>query len=215
MKKILFTENQIRRYPLYLDYLNSKDFKDQTYISNSEFSKILNINTEVVKKDLALISQNKGKPKVGRKISELKKDLEDFMNFKFSNNAILIGAGQLGKALLNFNDFKNFGLNIIAAFDINPLLYEIDINGINVYPLDKLQQVIKEKNVTVVILTVPKQAAQEIVNLLNKTKIEAIWNFSLFSLNVKKEIIVVNASIMSSYMLLKNNLYIKKMERKK
>ena len=215
MKRNKLSQNQVQRYPLYLDYLRSINFDDNTYISNREFANVLKLNIEVVKKDLAAISSEKGLPRIGRKVSVLINDLMKIVGVKEELNAVLIGAGHLGKALLNFDDFKKNGLNIVTAFDVNPLLYEVDINGINVYPLKELKDYVDKNNISVAILTVPNNHAQEVVDILNQTKIEAIWNFATIAINVNSNIVVSNMSMASSYANLYHQLILKRKERLK
>lgn len=215
MTRKFISKNQIKRYPLYLNYLKSLNFNDDDYISNKQISDALNINLEVVKKDLAAISSNKGLPRIGRKITSLIDDLEQFIGIKSTLNAVLIGAGHLGKALLNFDEFRASGLNIIAAFDINPLLYEIDINGINVYSMNKMEEFINKNEVSIAILTTPSSVAQSIVDRLDKTCIRAIWNFAPVNLVSKNNIIIETTLLSQSYANIYHQLILNQKRRGK
>lgn len=215
MTRKFISKNQINRYPIYLNYLKSLSFSNEDFISNKQISNALNINLEVVKKDLAAISSNKGLPRIGRKVIDLIDDIEKFIGIKNTLNAILIGAGHLGKALLNFDEFKSTGLNIVGAFDVNPLLYEIDINGVNVYPMEKIEDFIEKHDVSIAILTIPSSVAQDIVNRLEKTDIKAIWNFAPVNLVSKNDIIIETTLLSQSYANIYHQLILNQKRRGK
>ena len=140
---------------------------------------------------------------------------DDSYGIKNTLNAILIGAGHLGKALLNFDEFKSTGLNIVGAFDVNPLLYEIDINGVNVYPMERIEDFIEKHDVSIAILTIPSSVVQDIVNRLEKTDIKAIWNFAPVNLVSKTDIIIETTLLSQSYANIYHRLILNQKRRGK
>lgn len=110
------SKKTLARLPLYLGYLREQKGGDQPYISATTIADALGLNQVQVRKDLALISSG-GKPKVGYRISELEADIERFLGYDNINSAVIVGAGHLGKALMSYVGFKQYGLEIIAAFD--------------------------------------------------------------------------------------------------
>ncbi|MEG0529355.1 MAG: redox-sensing transcriptional repressor Rex [Bacilli bacterium] len=207
-KKDLLSHNCITRLPLYLNYLKSLDYDDLTLVSTQSIATGLNINAEVVKKDIAAISSEKGMPRKGRSVVLLVKDLEKFLGAGCQINAVLIGTGHLGKALLNYDGFSEYGLNIIAAFDSDPRCREIDVCGINVYSMSLLDNIIKDKHAEIGIITVPSHAAQSVAEKLVQAGIKAIWNFAPINLNLDPSIIVANVNMASSLAVLSHQLYL-------
>ena len=148
----------LRRLPYYLKYLENYDEND--FISASKIASSLELSEIQVRKDLALISKAEGIPNKGFKVYDLMEGLKDFLGYNNPKDAILIGAGNLGKALLAYNGFNEYGLNIVVAFDKDKSLIGREINGKKVFSIDKLQDIAKRLNVHLAILTVPDDAAQ-------------------------------------------------------
>lgn len=201
------TPNQMKRYPLYLNYLLSLNYNSETVISNRMISEALGINIEVVKKDIALITDEKGCPRVGRRVSTLVTDLKEILGHNASISAVLVGVGSLGKALLNYDGFKKIGLDIKAAFDVVPMLFEIDINGIVVYPIEQLGKYCRENNIRVGVITTNMESAQGVATSLIDAGVEGIWNFAPVHLKVKKGVVLENMHIENGFSNLYYNLY--------
>ena len=130
------SKNQIRRYPIYLDYLKRKQAEGVVYISSPQIADSLNLSEEQVRKDLNFVSRNFGKPKVGREIKLLIFDIEEFLGYRDSQRAVLVGAGHLGIALMAYEGFLHYGLDIVCAFDndinkIDCIFYNKSIYSIN------------------------------------------------------------------------------------
>jgi len=194
----------LRRMPYYLKYLSS--FSESDYISSSKIAKNLELNEIQVRKDLALISKSKGIPNKGFKVCDLIEGLKDFLGYHNSKDAILIGVGNLGKALLSYNGFEEYGLNIVMAFDNNKDLIGKEINSKKVFSMDNLEELTRRLNIHLAILTVPDEAAQEVADLLNKCDILAIWNFTSVHIKVNKDILVKEENLASSLSELSNYL---------
>lgn len=189
------TRNRMSRYPLYLKYLILKKNSNQQTISPTDIALDLKISKESVRKDFQVISKENGLPKVGRKVDHLIRDIENFLGYHKKTKAILIGAGNLGKAILSYKGFDDYGIEIVAAFDSSIKVIGKKINNIQVYSIDEIT---KFKDIGVAIISVPKDSAQEIADLVVKNGIKAIYNFSPIYLVVEDGVIVETVDIASS-----------------
>lgn len=158
-----------------------------------------------VRKDLAAVS-DKGRPKIGYDTSELISDIEDRLGCTNSNDAVLIGAGKLGRALLSYKGFAEYGLNIVSAFDSDKSRCGTDENGKTVLPMEKLTDFCKRLNIRIGIITVPGSCAQEICDKLVSCGIKAIWNFAPVHLNAPEGVLVKNENMAASLALLSRHL---------
>ncbi len=206
MKGKNVSKNQLRRLPIYLTYLKSKCNEGVLYISSPQIALGLGLSEEQVRKDLALVSRSNGKPKTGRNISVLISDIEEYLGYKNTNNAILVGAGHLGSALFTYQGFAKYGLDIIAAFDNNPEKIGTTVLGKHIYSLDSIEEVCKELEVAIGIITVPAEAAQEVCNRLVSIGVKAIWNFAPITLEVDSDVIIQNENMASSLAVLSSKL---------
>src|SRR5574344_629997 len=142
MKNKTLTRNQLRRLPDYLNLLKNLAGEGVKYISCQTIADCLNLNQEQVRKDIALISTIDGIPNRGRDINLLIKDIETILGYDDTHNAILVGVGNLGSALLNFNGFEQYGLKIVAAFDGNSNVIGKRMNNIPVYSITKIEDIL-------------------------------------------------------------------------
>lgn len=172
-------------------------------ISATTIAEALQLNDVQVRKDLASVSSS-GKPKVGYNVKDLIAELEAFLGYNDIDNAVIVGAGSLGKALLNYSGFKAYGLNIIAAFDLCE--EPTEFQGKTVFPIAQLESFCRKVNIHIGIITVPASSAQEICDLLVNSGIRAIWNFAPVHLVVPDGILVQNENMASSLALLSNHL---------
>lgn len=195
----------LRRMPYYLKYLDS--YIDDEYISASKIAIDHDLNEIQVRKDLALISKARGIPNKGFKVIDLKDGIKDFLGYHNSKDAILIGVGNLGKALLSYGGFMEYGLNIVAAFDNNEKIIGKEINSKKIYSIDKLKSLTKKLNAHLAIITVPDDAAQEVADCLCECEdIKAVWNFTSVHIKVNKDIFVKEENLASSLSELSNYL---------
>ena len=208
MSKVL-TTNQLRRIPRYLSYLRTLNASNISYVSCQQIAKSLSLNEEQVRKDIALVSKVNGVPNKGRNIEILIKDIESTLGIDNVNDAILVGVGSLGTALLNYKGFLNYGLQIIGAFDKDINLVGKTINGIMVYDINEVDLVLKKLKAPIGIITVPSNNANEVANLLVKAGIEAIWNFAPTQINVNDDVIVTNIDMAANLATLSHKLYLK------
>lgn len=197
------SKHTLQRLPMYLSYIQGLPEDAPKNISATTIAEALQLNDVQVRKDLASVSSS-GKPKVGYNVKDLIAELETFLGYNDIDNAVIVGAGSLGKALLNYSGFKAYGLNIIAAFDLCE--EPTEFQGKTVFPIAQLGSFCRKVNVHIGIITVPASSAQEICDLLVESGIRAIWNFAPVHLVVPDGILVQNENMASSLALLSNHL---------
>lgn len=205
MAKKEISKAVLKRLPTYHAYLKAMPENGQTHISATALASALNMGEVQVRKDLAIVSDG-GRPKIGYPRDVLIADIEEFLGYDDTNNAVLMGAGKLGKALLGYGGFAEYGLNIVAAFDPNEALTGTTKDGKLVLPNSKLAEFCKEQNIMIGIITVPAEHAQSACNQLIEAGIEAIWNFAPAHLDVPPEILVHNENMAASLALLSQHL---------
>lgn len=200
------SKNQLRRLPIYLTFLKKLEEEGVEFVSAQKIAMALNLNEELVRKDIALISSNEGVPKVGRKTHLLISDLEKYLGYNDTTSAVLVGVGHLGKALLSYKGFESYGLDILTAFDINPEIVGSEIANKKIFGMEKLKSLIPRLNAHIGIIAVPVECAQSVCDLLIESGIKAIWNFAPIHLKVDKSIIVQNVNMASSLAILSHQL---------
>lgn len=203
--------HQLERYPVYLKYLYNLKNDQVKNVFSWMLAEELGISEEQVRKDFQAISTISGQPKKGRTVIQLIDDIETFLGYRDTTNAILVGAGHLGQAFLNYNGFSDLGLNILAAFDIDEKLVGKTINKKIIFPMDRMENLIPRLSVHIAIIATPVEAADVVAQRLIGLGIKAIWNFApihLFYFNV----IVENVNLASSLAVLSHKLYIKERE---
>ncbi len=208
--KAQLSKNQIRRLPDYLTYLLKKEDEKVEFISTLQIANDLSLNSEQVKKDMQAISTSSGIPNKGREVKKIIKDIQNILGYNENHKAILVGCGSLGKALLNHNGFKDYNLEIVAAFDNNKELIGKTINNIPIYNIDDLKEKRRSHDASIGIICVPSNQAQGVAIRLVASGIEAIWNFAPINLDVNDDVIVSNMNMAQSLASLAHRLYIKK-----
>lgn len=196
----------LKRLPFYLDVLKKKRQQGEQYISSSQIAKELDLNDVQVRKDLATASKLGGKPKVGYEIDELIDDIYSYLGCNRIDKAVLVGVGSLGRALLGYNGFGDYGLKIIESFDSYSSIVGSEIHGVKVSSMNKLEDTIKAENVRIGIITVPANVAQDVCNQLVKAGCKAIWNFAPTKLSVPNDVVIQNENMASSLAILSRHL---------
>ena len=199
------SKKTLSRLPLYLGYLKEQKRFGQKTISATMIAEGLGLNQVQVRKDLAQISCG-GKPRIGYMIDELETDIERFLGYNNVNSAVIVGAGNLGKALMSYVGFKQYGLDIAAAFDADGALTNSEFNGIPIFPVEKLPDIAKRLKIHIGIITVPAPHAQKVCDMLVDAGVLAVWNFAPTVLKVPGGILVQNENMASSLALLCNHL---------
>nr|MCR4661009.1 redox-sensing transcriptional repressor Rex [Clostridia bacterium] len=176
------------------------------YCSATILAEMVRENPAVVKKDLQSVISQPGKPKLGYEIKSAIRDIEENLGYYTIKNAILIGAGKLGQALLGYVGFDKYGFNILAGFDTNPELVGKTITDKNIYDISKMQEYIKENNILIAIVTVPTKYAQEVTTKAIEAGVRAIWNFAPTHLELPENIVVRNEDMAASLAILSKEL---------
>lgn len=198
-------EPTLRRLPWYLSNIKLMKEKGEQYVSSTQISKEINIDASQIAKDLSYVNIS-GRTRVGYNIDALIEVLEGFLGFTDMHKAFLFGVGSLGAALLQDSGLHHFGLEIVAAFDVNPQLVGKDLNGIPIFHSDDFEVKMKEYDVNIGVLTVPINIAQEITDKMVEGGIKAVWNFTPFRIRVPENIVVQNTSLYAHLAVMFNRL---------
>ena len=182
------------------------------HISATALANALGMGEVQVRKDLATVSDG-GRPKIGYLRESLIEDIEQFLGYDNTTDAVLIGAGKLGQALMGYKGFDAYGLNILAAFDVAPSA-EATEEGKLIYPMDRLESYCRENSVLMGIITVPAPYAQQVCDKLIACGIKAIWNFAPTHLDVPAHILVQNENMATSLAVLSMHLQAQIKEKK-
>jgi redox-sensing transcriptional repressor len=192
------------RIPMYLDLLRDLPEERYEHISATTIARKLSLGEVQVRKDLASIS-GAGKPKLGYLTSELIENLENSLGCNNYALAVLVGAGKLGKALLDYDEFEKFGIKIAAAFDSNDK--EISITGkIKVKPINEFEDFCKSRNIQLGIITVGAGSAQAVCDKMVECGITGILNFAPCSPHVPDGVVIQNENLALSLAHLKNQI---------
>lgn len=189
----------INRLTLYHAILTDYIEKETEFISSTQIATILRLDQSQVRKDIQLL-KSQGKCNVGYAVKELKLLIEQYLGFQKPKDTFIIGAGNLGLALAKYDDFVNYGLNILALFDIDPFKIKMTANGKEIFHINKLTNLIERLNIEIIILTVPRNSAQYVADLLSNTRIKYIWNFTPVVLAVPNEIEVWNENLIGNFL---------------
>ena len=204
MDKSGITKATLGRLPHYLQFLRELSVDDVPYISATVIAKKLSLGEVLVRKDLSAVS-GAGKPKVGYKTTELIKSIEAHLGQGDMTNAVLVGAGKLGKALLEFDDFEDYGVKIIAAFDCNETAIRYN-RSVEILPMKDFDVFCSLNNVRIGIITVGAGSAQDVCNRMIESGILAIWNFAPCNLEVPDGILLKQERLALSLAYLNNKL---------
>jgi redox-sensing transcriptional repressor len=199
-------EPTLRRLPMYYQYLKRMhEEKKLDYISCTQIGNDLSVLPIQVRKDLQ-IADAVGKPKTGYSVGELIDTIEDFLGWNNTTDAYLVGVGNLGAALLGYEGFNEYGLNIVAGFDANEEKVGKEIGGKRILNVSKLAEMIKRMSIKIGILTVPAPVAQKTADVMVKAGIHAIWNFSPVKIVVPPDVIVQHENLASTLGVLSKKL---------
>ncbi len=202
-KKI--SEKVINRLTLYHCILTDYIEQNIEYISSKQLAVLLKIDDSQVRKDISVLN-NPGKSNVGYIVKELKSSIEKNLGFSKNKKAFIIGAGNLGMALAKYDNFQNYGLNILALFDNDKNKIGKVINNKMILDISKLPNLSRKTNVDIAILTVPRKYAQLMADYLVKANIKYIWNFTPTVLDVPENVQVWNENIMGNFLQFTYNI---------
>jgi redox-sensing transcriptional repressor len=201
VKRKISAAPSVRRLPSYLLTIRQLQSEGAEYISGTYIAQELNLEPIQVRKDLS-ITGIIGKPKKGYPVKGLIDSIEHFLGWDEAQDAVLVGVGNLGTALLGYEEFRRHRLNVVAAFDTSPQKTGSRIHGVPVFSVDTMGTQIGSLRVKTAILTVPSSFAQETADLLVKAGIEAIWNFTNVKLKAPEHVTVQKEDLSSGYAML-------------
>ena len=204
MDKCTISKATLGRLPSYLEFLRNLPPDKVPYISATAIAKHLGLGEVQVRKDLAAVS-GAGKPKLGYVTAELVEKLEDCLGCNQLTSAVLVGAGKLGRALLQYDEFEKYGVKISAAFDSNERAISLG-SKTEILPINQFEYFCKTKNIKLGIITVGEGSAQAVCDQMVKSGITAIWNFAPCKLNVPASILLQNENLALSLAHLNNQL---------
>jgi len=195
----------LQRLPNYLSYLKGLSKEGPANISATTIANGLGLNQVQVRKDLAMVCSG-GRPKIGYITEDLIAQIEHFLGYDDVRSAVLIGVGHLGRALLSYRGFEQYGLEIVAAFDTDEDLIDTEVSGKRIFPLSKLKDLRKRLGVHIGILAVPEDCAQGVCDLLIESGILAVWNFAPVHLKGNKDVLIQNENMAASLAVLSTRL---------
>lgn len=198
-------EPTLRRLPWYLAFVKLMKGQGETFVSSTQIAKEINVDPSQVAKDLSFVNIA-GKTRVGYEINALVDVLEDFLGFTSQHKAFLFGVGSLGASLLHDSGLNQYGLEIVAGFDVREELAGHTINGIPVFHMADFPAKQKEYGATIGVITVPVEKAQEVTDLIISGGIKALWNFTPFRIRVPEGIVVQNTSMYAHLAVMFNRL---------
>jgi redox-sensing transcriptional repressor len=195
----------IKRLPRYYRYLGELLENDVVRISSKELSEKMQVTASQIRQDLNNFG-GFGQQGYGYNVEYLYTEIGKILGLDRKYNLIIIGAGNLGQALANYTDFERRGFLIKGIFDVNPRLEGISIRGNEIRMMETLEDFVKNNNVHIAALTIPKAKAPQVAADLVSWGVKAIWNFAPTDLNLPKNIMVENVHLAESLMRLSYNL---------
>lgn len=195
----------IGRLPRYFRYLG--DLKDLGVerISSQELSRLMQVTASQIRQDFNNFG-GFGQQGYGYNVEYLYQEIGKILGMDKTHQLIIVGAGNLGQALGNYMNFERRGFILKGIFDKNPDLYGKKVRGIAVQPMEEIEQFVKENEIDIAVLTIPKNSAVQVAEILVAKGIKAIWNFAHVDLNVPPNIQVENVHLSDSLMKLSYNL---------
>ena len=202
---IKLPEPSLRRLPWYLAYVKLLKDRGEEYVSSTQIAKEINVDASQIAKDLSFINIS-GKTRVGYEVNSLVDVLENFLGFTAVHKAFIFGVGSLGAALLQDSGLSQYGLKVVAGFDVRSDIIGKEVNGIPVFHISELSWKQKEYGAQIGILTVPVDKAQSTTEMMIDGGMKAVWNFTPYRIRVPKNIVIQNTSIYAHVAVMFNRL---------
>ncbi|MEE1314017.1 MAG: redox-sensing transcriptional repressor Rex [Lachnospiraceae bacterium] len=196
----------IKRLPRYYRYLGELKENEVSRISSKELSLRMQVTASQIRQDLNNFG-GFGQQGYGYNVEHLHAEIGKILGLDKINNIIIIGAGNLGQALANYQHFELSGFRILGLFDVNPRLVGITVRGVEVYDIDTLEEFIKNHDIKIAALTLPKQMAPDMAKEMVEWGIKAFWNFAPVDLNLPDDIMVENVHLAESLMTLSYRIH--------
>lgn len=204
----------ISRLPRYFRYLGELKDEGVERISSQELSELMKVTASQIRQDFNNFG-GFGQQGYGYNVEYLYREIGKILGLDEKHNFIIIGAGNLGQALGNYLNFERRGFIFRGMFDKNPALVGKDVRGVKVMPMEEMECFVKENDIDIAVLTIPKSGAEEVAERLVANGIRAIWNFAHVDLNVPEGIQVENVHLSDSLMKLSYNIGCYKREKDK
>ena len=195
----------IKRLPKYYRYLRSLQADGITSISSRELARIMDLTASQIRQDLNNFG-GFGQQGYGYNVKYLYTEIGKILGLEEDHNIIIIGAGNLGQALANYAAFENRGFILKGIFDVNPRLQGVSIRGVPIRMMDDLKTFVQNNEIDIAVLTIPKEKAIEVANMLVENGVRAIWNFAHTDLNLPDNVVVENVHLSESLMQLSYNI---------
>lgn len=195
----------IKRLPRYYRYLGELLEDNVERISSNDLSKKMRVTASQIRQDLNNFG-GFGQQGYGYNVKYLYTEIGKILGLDIVHPMIIVGAGNLGQALANYVEFEKRGFKLVGIFDVNPVLEGIAVRGIEIQMISDLPFFMKENNIEIAILTLPKNKARDMVEILIENGIKAIWNFAHIDLDTPDDVIVENVHLSESLMTLSYNL---------
>ncbi|MDE5625008.1 MAG: redox-sensing transcriptional repressor Rex [Muribaculaceae bacterium] len=201
----LIPEPALRRLPWYLAYVSLLRERGVEYVSSTGIARGINVDASQIAKDLSFLDI-KGKTRIGYEVALLEHKLEEFLGFRKRHRAAIIGVGSLGRALMQDSGLTNYGLEVVAGFDVDPAKIGTTHEGMPVYDVACLGEKARELGMEIGIVTVPVEYAQDAADSIVEAGLKAIWNFTPYRIQVPDEIVVANTSIYAHLAVMYNRM---------
>lgn len=198
-------EPTLRRLPWYLAYLAILRRDGVEYVSSRGLAEALDVDASQIAKDLSHLGL-RGKTRIGYEVVALERELRGFLGFDIGHNAVIVGVGSLGGALIQDRGLQRYGLNIVAGIDTNTDIAGTRAGGIVISGYEALNEIVSDNDVTVGIITVPARHAQDAAERLMDAGVRAIWNFTPTRIRVRDGVIITNTSIYSHLAVMYNRI---------
>lgn len=195
----------IKRLPRYYRYLGELMEENVERISSNDLSKKMRVTASQIRQDLNNFG-GFGQQGYGYNVRYLYTEIGKILGLDTMHPMIILGAGNLGQALANYVDFEKRGFKLVGIFDVNPVLEGMAVRGIEVQMIDRLPLFLKEHQVDIAILTLPKNRAKDMARILVDNGIKALWNFAHIDLDTPEDVVVENVHLSESLMTLSYNL---------
>lgn len=198
-------EPTLRRLPWYLAYVGMLRERGVDHVSSTHIAKEINVDASMIAKDLSFLNI-RGKTRIGYEVASLERELQDFLGFKRGHNAVMIGVGSLGSSLIQDSGLVNYGLRIVAGFDIDREVVGTAICGVPIYDMALCGQLLPTLAAEIGIIAVPIHVAQQVSDTLVAAGIRALWNFTPFRITAPKGVVITNTSIYAHLAVMYNRM---------
>lgn len=202
---MILPEPSLRRLPWYLAHVKLLMENSVEFVSSTQIAAATNVDASQVAKDLSMLEIS-GKTRVGYEVKSLVEVLEDFLGFTKCHKACIFGVGSLGGALMLDSGLEQYGLKLVAGFDVRRGIVGKEINGIKIYDISEFEEVQKREKMVIGIITVPVDKAQESADIMVSGGIGAIWNFTPYKIKVDESVVVQETSLYAHLAVMFNRL---------